>query len=125
MIKIALLGIMTVLLCMVFKNWKPEYALVLSICMCFLIFFLIVGRFEMVVEILGKLTDQLKLDPTFGKIILKITGITFVSEISSNICKDAGYQAISGQIELVGKIIILTMSFPIFLSILDTVDSFL
>ena len=69
MIKIALLGIMTVLLCMVFKNWKPEYALVLSICMCFLIFFLIVGRFEMVVEILGKLTDQLKLDPTFGKII--------------------------------------------------------
>lgn len=125
MIRIALLGIMTVLLCMIFQGRKPEYAMLLSISMCFFIFFLIVGRLETVVELFQKLTGQLKLDPTYGRIILKITGITFVSEITSNICKDAGCHAISGQIELVGKVIILTMSFPIFLSILDTVDSFL
>ena len=52
-------------------------------------------------------------------------GITYISDFSANLCRDAGYLAIAGQIEFFGKISILTISTPIILALLDTIAGFL
>jgi len=52
-------------------------------------------------------------------------GITYVSELSSSICKDAGYQTIAGQIEIFGKLAVFMLSMPVLLTLLDTVRGFL
>ena len=57
--------------------------------------------------------------------LMKIMGITYISDFSANLCRDAGYLAIAGQIEFFGKISILTISTPIILALLDTIAGFL
>ena len=57
--------------------------------------------------------------------LLKIVGITYIADFSSNLCKDAGYGAIAGQIEIFGKLSVLAISTPILMALLETVQSFL
>ena len=42
-----------------------------------------------------------------------------------NICKDAGYSAIAGQIELFAKLSILVVSLPVLGTFLDVLENFL
>ena len=55
----------------------------------------------------------------------KMIGITYVAEFSASLCRDAGYQAVAGQIELFGKLSILVSSMPVLLALLETISQFL
>ena len=55
------------------------------------------------------------------KILFKILGVAYLAEFGSALCKDAGQNAISGQIELVGKLTILAISMPVVTSLFETI----
>ena len=54
-------------------------------------------------------------------ILIKITGIAFLTEFGVSICKDSGETAIASKIDLGGKILIISMSIPIITALLETV----
>ena len=58
---------------------------------------------------------------TFLAILLKITGIAFLTEFTVSICKDAGESAIANKVDLGGKIIIISLSIPIISAILELI----
>lgn len=58
-------------------------------------------------QTLETLKNYIALKDSYLSILLKIIGITYIADFSSNVCKDAGYSAIAGQIEIFGKISIL------------------
>ena len=64
------------------------------------------------------------MDTGWFEILLKITGITYLADFSANMCRDAGYSAIGGQIEIFGKISILAISSPVILALVETIRSF-
>ena len=49
----------------------------------------------------------------FISCLLKITGISILTEYAVSICKDSGEGAIASKIDFGGKIIIISMSIPI------------
>ena len=67
----------------------------------------------------------ISMDTVYIGTLLKMLGITYIAEFSSNICKDAGYQTIAGQIEIFGKLAVLVLSLPILMALLDAVKGFL
>ncbi|HWT77080.1 MAG TPA: stage III sporulation AC/AD family protein [Mobilitalea sp.] len=125
MIKIAVLGIAAIVLAILFRKGKEEYSLYISLAACFLILLWGIGKLEVILDAIDRLQGYIKLNKAYVGILIKIIGITYVTEIASSLCKDSGYQAIGDQIELVGKLTILAISMPILLSILDTINSFL
>ena len=48
-------------------------------------------------------------------------GVAYLAEFGSALCKDAGQSAISGQIELVGKLAILAISMPVVTALFETI----
>ena len=48
-----------------------------------------------------------------------------MSEFAANLCRDSGYSAIAGQIEMFAKLSILVVSVTVFGAFLDAVGSFL
>lgn len=125
MIKIAVSGIIAVLLAVIFKKGKEEYSVYISIAACVLILLWGIGKLQVILDAIGQLQGYIKLNKAYVGILIKIIGITYITEISSSLCKDSGYQAVGEQIEIVGKLTILAISMPIMLSILDTINSFL
>ena len=92
---------------------------------CVTIFTFAITKLEVIVDAINQIQSYIKINNTYITILLKIVGITYVSEFSAGICKDAGYSAIAGQIELVGKLTIIAISMPIVLALLNTINQFL
>lgn len=121
MIKIAVIAIAAVLLAMQFRNGKTEYALYISLVTCMLVFAIGVGKIRPMIEILKKLQSYISIQNSYLGLLVKIIGITYIAEFTSEFCKDSGHGAIAGQVEFVAKLSILGMSLPIIVSLLDTV----
>ena len=58
---------------------------------------------------------------SFIALLIKITGIAFLSEFAVSVCKDSGEAAIASKIEIGSKIIIISMSIPIISSLLEII----
>ena len=65
------------------------------------------------------------INKSFLSILLKITGIAFLTEFAVSICKDSGESAIASKIDSGGKIIIISISIPIITALLELVISIL
>lgn len=124
-IKISMIGVAAMLLAMQMKSGKKEYELYVTMGACLCIFFFLVTKLEIVIETIGRMQSYIRLDSEYIAILIKMIGITYVAEFSSNLCKDAGYQAIAGQIEMFAKLSILVISMPVLLALLETISQFL
>ncbi len=124
-IKIACLGLSGVMLGLFLKQIKSPFAELISLATCLLIIFYTLTRLSSVFELINTIGGYFSEQKDYFKILLKIIGITYVADFASNICKDAGYSAIAGQIEIFGKISILAISSPIILALLETIYGFL
>ena len=107
------------------KQMKSEYAVYVSLAACIFIFYFAVGRLSIITRTMETIQSYLSIQNVYLQTLLKIAGITYVSEFSAAICKDTGYQAIASQIEVFGKLTILAVSMPILLSLLETMKGFL
>lgn len=125
MIQVGIIGVAGVLLAVQFKSQKAEYGIYISIALSLLIFFGILGHLETLIKTIQTIGTYISMDTAYIGTLLKMLGITYIAEFSSNICKDAGYQTIAGQIEIFGKLAILVLSMPILLALLDTIKGFL
>lgn len=125
MMKIACLGLSGVMLGLLLRQMKSPYAELISLATCLLIIFYSVTKIAFVFELIQTLNHYVTLQQEYFKILLKIIGITYVADFSAGICKDAGYSAIAGQIEIFGKIAILAISSPIITALLETVYTLL
>ncbi len=124
-IKISVLGIAGVLLGYLMKNTRPEFSGYLTLGMGILILSLAVGKLDYLFASLEKIRSYIPIDSTYMAAILKMIGITYIGQFSSGICKDAGYSAIAGQIELFCKLAIMAVSMPILLALLETIQDFM
>ena len=125
MLKIGILGITGILTALFVKEVKPQFAAYVSMGTCLLIFFYAVNKLGTVTETIQTLQNYISIKESYLTILLKIVGITYIADFSSNLCKDAGYGAIAGQIEFFGKISVLAISSPVIVALLDTINEFL
>ena len=124
-LKIAVLGIVGTLLGIMLKEQKKEYELFATLGVSLCIFYFIMSKLELVLSVISRMQDYVKLDSGYLAILIKMIGITYVAEFSSNLCKDAGYQTIAGQIEIFGKLAVMLLSLPILMTLLNTIREFL
>ena len=125
MIKIAMIGLAAALLAMQVKVGRPEYEIFITMAACLCIFFFLVTKLTIVIEAMNQIQGYIRLDSQYVAILLKMIGITYISEFASGICKDAGFHSIASQIDIFGKLSILLVSLPVLITLLETVESFL
>lgn len=124
-LQIGIIGVAGSLLALQFKNGKAEYGIYISIALSILVFVGIFEHLETLIEIMRTIGSYINIDSVYISTLLKMLGITYVSEFSSSICKDAGYQTIAGQIEIFGKLSVFVLSMPVLLALLETIRGFL
>lgn len=120
-VKIVGLGLMAGMLIILIKQKKPELAMGLGIATGILIFMLMLGRIFQVIDFMQSLGARAKVDATHMSTVLKIVGIAYVTDFGSQVLQDSGEKTIASKVEMAGKVIIILMSVPIMMAILDTV----
>lgn len=124
-VTIGIVGIVSVLLAVQMKSTKGEYGTYLAAAAGCFIFFYGISKLETILDAMRQLQEMIRMNRIYLTALLKMTGITYIAEFASGICKDAGYGAIGTQIEVFGKLSILAVSMPIVLALMETLQGFL
>ena len=119
--KIIGIGLLTLVIIIILKQYKPEFAIYASIIAGILILVIAFEKITGIIELLQTISNKTYINKSFLTILIKITGIAFLTEFAVSICSDAGEKAIASKIEIGSKIIIITMSMPIITSLLELV----
>ncbi|UHA72872.1 stage III sporulation protein AD [Paenibacillus sp. 481] len=115
------LGLIAAILVLVVKEQKPMFAFLIATFAGIVIFLMLVGKIETVIQVLIDLAERSGIEPVYLKTILKIIGIAYIAEFGAQVVRDAGQEGIASKIELAGKVLIMVLAVPIISVIIETV----
>ena len=118
MIGVALISTM---LCLVIKKDRPEIAMFIGILTGVVILVSVIFKLSFIIDSINSLAAKANIPDVYITLIIKLIGIAYLMEFAIQLCKDCGEGSIASKLEFGGKIIVMTMSFPILLSIIEMV----
>lgn len=104
-------GLISAVLSVVIKQYRPEYSIYISLLSGMLILGAVVTA---IAPALSSLTDMIGTDGGYGEILLKALAVCYITHFAAQSCEDAGEKAIAAKIDLVGKAALLILSLPLF-----------
>lgn len=120
-IKIIGVGFISLIIIIIIKQYRPEFAIYVSILAGAFIIMMCMDKISGILDLINNFSNKTSLNSQFLKILIKITGIAILTEFAVSICKDSGESAIASKVDMGGRILIISMSIPIISSLLETV----
>ena len=120
-IKIIGIGLIALIIIIIVKQYSPEFTIYVSLVAGALILLMVMDKIGGIIDLLTSLSSKTAINNEFLVLLIKITGIAFLTEFAVSICKDSGEAAIASKVDLGGKVIIISMSIPIIASLLETI----
>lgn len=120
--KIIGVGICTIVVSIVLKQYKPELSVLVNICGGLVIFMLAIdGVSTLVSEFysLENMTGQIEI----VKPIMKVLGVGYITEFTANLAEDSGNKSVASKIVLGGKVAICTLALPILKQLINAIIS--
>lgn len=112
-------GLIGVVVNIVLKNTKPEFALFSSIATCLLIFFMILDSFSGVLTKITTFISTIGIDSKIFSYLIKVLGISYIIEFMVDIAEDSGNNSIANKIGLAGKVLVASLSLPILFNLIE------
>lgn len=117
-IKLVFLAIAAAVVCMIVKQYKPEYAVVTEIsAICVGTVYALSFAGDLLKSFESSL-GFVQIESQGVKILIKALGIAVVTGISGDICRDSGNSALAGTVEFAGKITIMILAIPLIKEVL-------
>ncbi len=113
-ISIAAVAIICTVISVVLKQYKPEYALLVSVACIIIIFINLLSQISPILTQIIEYTTAVNIQGEYIQILIKALGISYLAEIAGDICKDMGQNAIATKVQLAGKFAILILCIPLF-----------
>lgn len=120
-IKIIGIGLISLIIIIILKQYKPEFAIYVSLAAGILILTMSFQELAGIITLLKSIGNRTSINNQFILLLLKITGIAILTEFAVSICNDSGETAIGTKIDIGGKIMIISISIPIITALLETV----
>ena len=120
-IKIIGIALIALIIIILLKQYKPEFAIYISLLTGVLILILVMDKLTGIINLIDSIVSKSNINTEFITLLIKITGIAFLSEFAVSRCKDSGEAAIASKIEIGSKIIIISMAIPILSSLLELI----
>lgn len=123
-IAIAIIG---TFLSVMLKNYRPEYAMLTALSTGIFIILLLSQSIFSVVDSFRKIINKTGVDSGYFKIVMKVLGISYITQFGVDLARDSGYNSIATKLDTAGKICVISLTIPIiseflniFIKILNT-----
>ena len=112
MIKITVWGVLGTFLALMLKEQKPYMALCIGLLTGTGICLLLMPHLSALVSFVKQLYTSVGGEDAYFQALMKVTGISILSKITSDVCRDAGQQAISSAVSMAGRILCVCLCLP-------------
>ena len=123
-ISVCIISLLSTAVLIILKEQKSSIYSISSAIICVVLLIQTINTLRgqpLVIELFDQVTEFNK----YSNVLLKIFGITLITETTSDICKQLGENALSSKIDLVGRVEIIILSLPLVNEILDIVNQVL
>lgn len=117
------LALVAATLALVLRQYRPEYAVLVSLISSVILLVAVLAGAGQVVESINNMAKAASIPGEFSQILFKSLGICIVTQLASDTCKDAGESAIASKVETAGKIAVLVISLPLFTRLIEIAAS--
>ncbi len=119
---VALAGVMTAAL---LKSVNRDISIYVVFATVIIIFLSVIDRLADIFTFLEDMYDSVAYGRTFFPVMIKVLAVAYITDLTAQLCKDAGEGAIGSKVELAGKVIIFAVSMPVLTAILEMISSLL
>lgn len=108
------LGLVCTAICILLKQYQPEYALFVSIICGVIIFSVVIDNLLPTFALMSDLMVKAQIKSSYIEAIVKTLGVCYITQLVTDSCKDAGQNAIASKVELASKVYIVLLALPLF-----------
>ena len=113
--------IIACVLILVLKQYQKAYGMLLSIAVCVMVLLLLLPQVQRILQTAEYIYLQSGLDNSYFTLLCKAVGISYLTQLGTDICKDCGESAIGTSVELCGRIVLVVLSLPLFLTLSEMI----
>lgn len=124
-LKIISVGLVTVVVSSIIKQYRADLSLLINICGAVLIVLLSADGIRLVLDNIVNISQDIQFSQEIISPLIKVLGIGYITEFSADIAEDAGNKSISSKIVFGGKIAICVVALPIIIKMLSAILSLL
>ena len=111
------------ILALMLRGQRPEMALCLSLAVGVVVLLMLLGHIAPLLSSLDRMLQDSAIPSQYMRAVLKATGICLLTQLTADTCRDAGETALAGKAELVGRVLLLLLSLPLFEDMLALVTT--
>jgi stage III sporulation protein AD len=123
--KIVGLSLAAVTVVLVLRAYRPELAVQAAVAAGVVLLLIAVTELSGVMAMIDQIVAKYGLNSEHIKVVIKVIGIAYLAQFAAQTCRDAGEGAIASKVELVGRVLIVTVAVPVVISILDVLGTLL
>lgn len=123
MIKVACLGVGAALVALILRKEREEYAILIALGVGIFVFAYALAQVSVIIDFMENMIGRLPISSEHIGVLFQMLGISYTAEFASNICKDAGYQSIAGQIEVFARLAIVALSLSSVAYLVDVLEA--
>ncbi len=123
--KVLLIALLGTCLAVYFKEQKNVMGTAIVIAASLLIVFYTMVFLSGLGEKVKQLLSAMGSGGKYLMTLFKMLGITYVCDLTAGICKDAGNASIAHQLQIFGKLLVISLSVPILSTLMETVSALL
>ena len=112
-LKIALLGIVAAVCVISVKEYRADFAMLISIVAGVMILLTVVDYFSDIFSRIKVLLDTSGVDTSLIKYLIKIVSLGIIIEFSSSVIEESGQKSLADKVVIAGKIIIIALTMPL------------
>ena len=110
-------------LCVLLRQYKPEYALLISALGGTMLLLFLVGQIVPAFSSLKTFLSRFGLEAFYFTVALKAVGIGYITQFIADTCRDFGQTSLAAKAEFVGRAAMFVISLPLINSLFDAVTS--
>ena len=118
-VAISVVSVVAFIFSLSLKKYHPSISLIIVLFTYVMILLYLLDYFGEVTSYIKELFNSVNIKSEYITLLLKCTGICFITEFTCDMCKESGYTSLSSQISLAGKVITLIMALPLFREVLS------
>lgn len=109
------------LLALVLRQYQKPQAVLLGLAVCCILLLMILPQIQDILAAASVFFSVSGMNAEYFGILCKAVGITYMTQLGMDFCRDCGENAICTAVELFGRISLISLSMPLFSVLVQTV----
>lgn len=123
MLKLAGFGICAALMALVVRRMRPEAGTAIALAAGTMLLILLLPTLQQAVEGIAGLANAGGLSADYLLPLMKVGGVSLLSDFSAQTCRDAGEDGLAMKVELAGRVTLIALALPFMEALLEQIMS--